>query len=354
MKINLLYKVSFLIVFLTSCQTTEYSEKISKCEFSHLDGENGREHIENLIANSFLEIFSLDVNKGFLKLDNLANQLENKNCLLADGKTPVNFVYAGFSKAFKSFPDKEKALSKINEIQNKHPDEVYPILSEALFWTLYAWDARGRGYASTVTKEGWNLFYERLGVSEEILIRTKSISSKSPVWYQLMYQPIFHLKKPEEIKEKLYSEGFSRHSNFLPLYILKRNQLRPRWGGSWEEVDDFINWSSENTQKNEGMGMYARLYFGVYTNLRRDENLYEDTFADWRKLKSGLRDLVRIYPTSQFHKNIFALLACESNDKTAYHEIRPQISDHSRWRWSYKKNVRSCDQMFEYSPINVK
>ena len=124
-------------------------------------------------------------------------------------------------------------------------------------------------------------------------------------------------------------------------------------GRKLEKVDEFINWSASNTRAIEGMGMYARLYFGVYDNLRSNEKLFSDTHADWTKLRTGLRDLIRLYPRSKFHKNIFALMACEANDKQAYNEVRNLINETEKWSWSSKYTVRVCDEKFGYSKQRI-
>ena len=344
----------FIILLLSSGLSFKSSaEATVSCPFLPLDGESGRRHIEGLVTSLVVETFTVNGANDIEKLDKLMMQLTDENCALSDGRKTLNFTHAGFEKAFKKIKNKDVILNKLKIIQDEKPDAIYPILAEAHFWIYYAWKARGSGYASTVKPEQWKLFRERLSKAEKILVDNKDRASVSPIWYQLMYVPIFHLKHSQEEKAQYYEEGFKSHKDFLRLYILRRNQLRPRWGGSWEKVDSFIRWSTEYTKDIEGMGMYARLYFGVYDNLRKNENLYDDTPATWEKLKAGLEDLVRIYPNSLFHKNIFALMACEASDQIAYHDIRSKISKSVKWEWSEKYNVSLCDSLLEYPKTNI-
>jgi len=339
--------VSIILIFLSSHNSL--AKNRIECPFSSLDGESGREYMTNLIGSSIFDSLSPERNEGFEKLDEVMNQVLDKNCQLSDGRSAINFIDAGFSQAYKNVKDKNVILEKLKLLEEQYPDSIYPSLLKSQFWIEFAWDARGNGYASSVSQEGWKLFRERLTKAEKILIENKNKASTSPAWYLLRYIPLFHLDHPQKEKDKFYSEAFKKHKGFLRLYILRRNQLRPRWGGSWAKVDEFINWAAENTKEIEGAGMYARLYFGVYTNLRKNESLYKNTLADWDKLKSGLTDLISLYPESKFHKNIFALMACEASDKSSYHEIRSKISSDERWTWSKKYSVNYCDHVLNYS-----
>ncbi|MBN1983593.1 MAG: hypothetical protein JW795_18805 [Chitinivibrionales bacterium] len=50
----------------------------------------------------------------------------------------------------------------VNDYCLKFPDSPWPYIVRGEFYVWYAWEARGTGYASTVTSEGWNLLYQRL------------------------------------------------------------------------------------------------------------------------------------------------------------------------------------------------
>jgi len=374
---------AFLTLFLFSCVSVENTQKdMTECAFSHLDGYSGREYMENLISYRVMDSISsgeggkfknlyrhLDylVNKlidedyrvmdsipsdeidKFKNLDNLMNHLSDPDCRFADGRSVQNFITKGFDLAYTNIKDKEVILGKIKVMQERYPDAVYPLLAEAQFWIYYAWEARGTGYARTVTPSGWKLFRERLSIAEKILIESKEKASVSPVWYLLMYSPVFHLDSSQEEKDNFYAEAFKQHKDFLPLLIRRRNGLRPRWGGSWKKVDEFINWSADNTKEIEGLGMYSRLYFGVYNGLRDRESLFVDTYANWDTLKAGFKDLVKRYPDSSFHKKVFALLACEANDKSTYSKIRSKIDGSLVWRWSPRLSVADCDKNLGYA-----
>lgn len=337
---------ALVIMILSFYSFTSIKANEVECPFTHLDGEKGRQYLESLISYRMVKSIRLNEDN---ELNNLMSQLENDRCKLADGRAAISFTRSGLNKAFKKIRDNEVILKKLKKLQGKYPEGIYPHIAEANFWIYYAWDARGNGYASSVTPEGWKLFRERLAKAEKILIDNKEKASRSPVWYHLMFEPVFHLNYSQDEKDKFYVEAFEKHKGFLPLYILKRNQLRPRWGGSWKEVDEFINWVSNDTKNIEGAGMYARLYFGVYDNLRKNEKIFSDTHADWTKLKSGLESLTTLYPKSIFHKNVFALMACEAKDISAYHQVRKNISDTSKWPWSSRLDIKSCDKGLGYS-----
>src|SRR5207302_6524764 len=59
---------------------------------------------------------------------------------------------------------REQAFKAIDPIYSaaRPPTDAGPWVYRGEFYIKFAWDARGGGYAGTVTPEGWKLFRERL------------------------------------------------------------------------------------------------------------------------------------------------------------------------------------------------
>lgn len=340
--------LSLLILSSTTSEVFAETNKISSCEFSNYDGDAGRQKVIDLIASTFLEEAFKTENPRFIKLDEIINKLKSQDCKLADGRPALNFIKFGFESAFDSINNWDLTLTKIKALRKNYPNAAYPILAEAQYWVQYAWAARGNGFASSVTPDGWRLFHERLTKAKELLIKNKEIGSTLPIWYELILSTESGLDRPQEEQNKYFVEGFERYKTFLPLYIVKRNILEPKWGGSWKSVDDFINWSASNTKETEGLSMYSRLYFGVFDNRLEGSNFFNDTLVDWTKFRQGFDDLIRLNPKSQFHLNVFASMACEANDKLTFLKIRKRITNPIEWSWKINYPPSLCDTKFGY------
>ena len=65
-------------------------------------------------------------------------------------------------------------------IEAAMPGKPEPLVFKGRFYADYAWDARGNGYADTVTEEGWKGFHERLAVAAEALSKAYALDPGSP------------------------------------------------------------------------------------------------------------------------------------------------------------------------------
>ena len=70
-------------------------------------------------------------------------------------------------------------------------------------------------------------------------------------------------------------------------------------------MDNLVEWSVEQTKSQEGMTMYARLYWFVASDSK--VNLFKDTFTSWPKMKRGFEDMMERHPKSK-GKEIYANL----------------------------------------------
>jgi hypothetical protein len=64
---------------------------------------------------------------------------------------------------------KSRLMEWIDDAVRTDPDPTLPLLVKGLAAIGWAWDARGDGYASTVSEEGWKLFRQRLVLAENCL-----------------------------------------------------------------------------------------------------------------------------------------------------------------------------------------
>lgn len=337
-----------LMLICVNYETLAETNAGNSCEFTNFDGDVGRSMVINSISATFLDEALREENSKFEKLNLVINEINKQDCKLQDGRYAINFVMYGFENAFKGMDNWDLLLSKIQKLKKAQPNAAYPTLAEAKYWIDYAWIARGYGFAASVTPEGWKLFNERLTNAKSILIKNKKIGSTSPAWYELMVNVETGLNSTQENKDKYFLEGFTRYKTFLPLYITKRNSLEPKWGGSWKDVDKFINWSANNTKNTDGLSMYSQLYFGVFSNMTEPSDFFSNTLVDWSKYKQGFEDLIRLHPKSQFHLNAYASMACLANDKETYLKIRNKIQQPTEWSWAFNFSINDCDSKYGY------
>ncbi len=282
------------------------------------DGPDG---MQQLLIN-----LSLNYQGGADHFAELISGLNAPTCVFDDGRPKITVLASVFDRSFDSSPDGwAKTYGYIKELKKRYPRQPFVALAEAEYWMDYAWDARGGGFADSVTPEGAKLFEERLQKAEKVLADSRPYAASYPTWYEQMNQVQFLLSRPAHDQATTLQEGLNRYKGYYPLYFNMVNFTSPKWGGSWQAVDNFVKWSVEATKKDEAETLYARLYWFAYQNLLPGEELFKDTQASWPRMKKGFDDLMARHPKSHWNLNNYAHFACMAGDKAAYRTLRKRI-----------------------------
>jgi hypothetical protein len=73
----------------------------------------------------------------------------------------------------------------LEEWVSAHPDSGIPLLFRGCHGTHWAWQARGRGFASTVDPDAWAVFHSRLVTADQDLARAAALDPRDPCpWAQ--------------------------------------------------------------------------------------------------------------------------------------------------------------------------
>jgi len=283
-------------------------------------------------------------------LDRSVSAWNIPTCVFDDGRPKLSVLKYGYSRIFTNQTDWSKSLDRINYLKKRFPNKPFVALAEAQYWAEYAWNARGQGYASSVTREGWKLFHERLEKAEKVLIDTKSYSSELPTWYDQMILVQSALGRSEEDRDKTFIEGTKRYKTFYSTYFTMLNYLSPKWGGTWETVDNLVKWSVDNTKEIDGNSMYARLYWVASGELPEGESLFKNTRASWPKMKTGFEDLIARHPKSNWNLNNFAKFACQAGDKKTFLVLRRKIGKSVMdSAWEGNPSLDLCETKFGFA-----
>ncbi|MBD9416736.1 DUF4034 domain-containing protein [Pseudomonas sp. PDM16] len=332
-------KSAFLIAFISICTSTQAQVGISAppvsspalaictnlelqkqvpCPDSALFFHEGKA----LVQRAFNE-------RQFATLDTLYDQWCSGKDRFPDGRWKLSQYEAALHENFDAWNTWSRDLDAIKSWKSVSPNSAAAIFSEAVYWRAYAWKARGADYASTVSKEGWELFYERLSKAESALA-SSNISTGCAAPYALRLSVLTELGAQEERLASLYEEASRKHPEYHGIYFAMAMHYEPQWGGSAAKYESFANKAAEQTKAFEGMGMYARLYWLVdyhqgipFTNDPRQA-------PSWKKLKLGYDDLVRLYPSSIHNIGKYAGVACRTPDSDLYRKLRTKIAGYEQ------------------------
>jgi hypothetical protein len=195
------------------------------------------------------------------------------------------------------------------------PQSYFVVFAEARYQYGNAWNARGSGYAGSVSKESWELFSTRLREAEQVLLKAPQQLRDTPLWHNLLLAISLDTDAVQSDPQDVFERAVKAWPAYYDFYNIVLTRLVPRWGGSWEKVDTFIDYWTKQQASREGASLYARLYI----NLRSQGITPDQTRLSWEKMKRSFVDLIARYPDPVF-KNLYASYACFARDKAAFVE----------------------------------
>jgi hypothetical protein len=263
--------------------------------------------------------------REFAKLDALYEQWCTGRERFPDGLWKLAEFSGGFTSSFAAWKSWDRDLAAIQAWQQAAPDSAAASYIEAVYWHEYAWKARGGGYASTVSKEGWALFNERLGKAKAALDAAPLTGSHCPAPAAERISLMIDMGADKEQLTRTYIDAAQRYPEYHALHFAMARQFQPRWGGSAEQYEAFASGAAALTKDFEGMGMYARLYWLVDYNEGLPFRNDPTAGPYWNKLKAGYDDLMRRYPASIHNLGKYAGVACRSSDGALYRRLRSKL-----------------------------
>lgn len=178
----------------------------------------------------------------------------------------------------------------------------------------YAWQARGGGYANTVSDKGWKLFHERVRQARAALESALELDPKhGPSWSSLIVVAMAESNKAKlrEAFDKAMAadpDDFHACSRYL-------NAIYPKWGGSWGQVADFI----AEVETARERPVFADLLTATAMDERYGRRISRATLTELQtKMRSLLYRLREVYLKSRMARLIVYDLSSVLQINTLY------------------------------------
>jgi hypothetical protein len=260
-------------------------------------------------------------------LEALIEKLAQSGERSEDGRYRLYLVTSGISNWFAQLDEDsdQNLVAKFAEYRERMPRSAFAPILAAMQVHASAWRARGRGFSSTVTREGWALFRERNDQAWKMMKACKSQSARLAVWYE--YALIIGLDAnvaPEELTA-LFNEGIARFPGYHSLYFSYARQFSPRWGGDYAEADAFIKAQVAAKTNPEGEVLYARLYWLLDQYGGGDPDFFAESLVDWPRMRAAFKLLMQQFPQSTWNPANYAAFACRAEDAGTYLKLRKTL-----------------------------
>lgn len=296
----------------------------SGCQSQPASEDTAQRPINRMAADTFVEL----QRRNFNALERTAESLREKNVPLKDGQPALAGFYAGVSKCVQSRCGDERQSEAewaaharlLDEWIQAFPTSPTARLAKATFTKEYAWYVRGLGVASTVSESRWPKFNERIQQARSLLEAIGSEAENDPHWYATMLSIALVQGWPKDEFEKIYREGIKKFPYYTPLYFSKGSFVSPRWGGSQEDFNLFVEDSVRSTRNTMGETMYTRLHWSSWSG-----DMFRTGKTDWRRMKNGFSQITKDYP-HPWNINNFAKFACMAGDAPVLAEQLAKIN----------------------------
>lgn len=191
------------------------------------------------------EAFDATVPKGTAQLPE-AGWLRNNavgalHHALKDRNVPEEEVYTACLEVLQMFKWSRGAfetffLAQEPVLHRNWPKSHIPHLFMGKFWTTYAWNARGSGYAEKVTNEGWKLFEDRLSKADTELAKAWKINPKDERIALNMISVELGQGKGRARMEEWFQHAMTINPESYSACTAKLHYLEPKWHGSAEAM----------------------------------------------------------------------------------------------------------------------
>ena len=162
---------------------------------------------------------------------------------------------------------------------------------------------------------------------------------ETAAWNSLLLRIAFEGRGVKSKWLDVFQAAVTRWPTYIGFYETTVWHIGPRWGGSWEAVESFIEQSTRRAAATEGRSYYARLYsvFG-------DVLVTERPPLDWAKLKPALDDWIEREPTP-YALSRYATFVCFGRNKEAYrkHMAAVPAENFIAAPWLEGYSQESCD-----------
>ena len=286
----------------------------------------------------------------FAGLEARAAEYRDQQSRTRSGVWKLTVFYSGFhAKARLNGKDdpRWKVLSdQLRAWQHAYPESPTPVIANAVVMKRYAKALKPvvlLQRASTSNAED-AAFVSALMANKAYLEKHKAIAARDPHYYVIWSNLAFALGTGAAEFFDTVDEGMRTHPDYYQLYFAAMDFHAPQLRGDAKAVEAFANMAVERTKAEEGLGLYARVYWYAMSAFF-GEDMFRRSMVDWTKMSKGIDDVLARYP-DQWNINNFALVSCLAGDAAKTASLMGRIEGNPIAQvWKSTDTYRSCRRM---------
>jgi tetratricopeptide (TPR) repeat protein len=207
-----------------------------------------------------------------------------------------------------SKPTFDKVLAAMEAAPTRGP---VSLLFKGNYYTVYAWDARGRGFANTVTPEGARLMQERLEVASAALMKAYDLNPNDAAAATAMMGVELGQGKGKDVLEMWFARAMKADPDNYQACANKLYYLEPKWYGSMEEM---LAFGRECRDSKNWYGRLPMVLVNAHDQLSRyapKPDQYFQLPGVWADIQSVYQPILNAWPENALTRSKFAYYACQ-------------------------------------------
>ena len=251
--------------------------------------------------------------ENFEELDCLADRARTNKERFPGGMWKLHELYKGLYEPvpYSVHPTQEDWDALLQELQKwvtARPKSVTARVALAWAYIGYAGDARGDGYANTVSESGWKLFRERTAEAKRILEEASELSTKCPEWYVVMQNVAQNLDWSEAQKRALFEQASKFEPGYYYYARALAGNLLPKWGGEPGATEKFAQEVADRLGGDQGDILYFQIASANYVMCACED----DPHLSLTRIERGFEATEKQYGISMLNLNRIAFLAART------------------------------------------
>lgn len=191
------------------------------------------------------------------------------------------------------------------------PKAVGPVIFSGHLYIQWAWDARGGGYANTVTDDGWRKMEERLKVARTTLEKAYAMDPADPRGPTEMLTVELGAGQDRNAMELWWQRAMDANPDNYAACTSKLYYLEPKWHGSPGEM---LGFGRECLRRANWVGRIPFILVDAHASLAQYSRDKEEYYAQpyvWQDLRSVYEPYLARYPNSTWDRSYFAYYATQ-------------------------------------------
>ena len=280
----------------------------------------------------------------FDELDCLADSLWSNRDKFSGGFWKLHNLYVGLGEPLlhPTHEDWTTHMALVRKWVSAKPQSITARVVLAQSYIGYGDDARGTGYADTVSESGWRLYEERYRKAQQVLVEAEKLPAKSPEWYVAMLV-IARGQGWEPIKSRaLADEAIKFEPGYYYFYRTYADSILPKWNGQPGDSEKFLTESADRIAGDAGDILYFQVGSFLICGCDNDVKL------SWSRIQKGFAALEKKSGPAIENWNSLAHVAVAVHDPVVAGEMFAKIGDQwseSTWKqYSYYSSSKEWAQ----------